>query len=99
MYERSGDQYSRDNILEKANESWLRGTICYFNFAENEHNAGKLKSAYEYCQRILTIGQGMLTPSYAVSGAQRLMQDIVSYVDQRPPPDQVSDMLSPSRVV
>jgi len=99
MYERSGDQYSRANILEKANESWLRGTICYFNFAENEHNAGKLKSAYEYCQRILTIGQGMLTPSYAVSGARRLMQDIVSYVDQRPPPDQVSDMLSPSRVV
>ena len=88
MYEESGDQYSRANVLERANESWLRGTICYFNFAENEHNAGKLKSAYEYCQLILTIGQGMLTPSYAVSGAQRLMQDIINYVDQRPSPDQ-----------
>ena len=76
MYERSGLQYTNANQLEKANDSWSRGTICYFNFAENEHGRGKLTSAYKYCQHIMSIGKEMLTPSYAVAGATRLMKDI-----------------------
>ena len=76
MYEQSGLQYTNANQPDKANDSWSRGTICYFNYAENEHSKGKLTSAYKYCQHIISIGREMLTPSYAVAGATRLMKDI-----------------------
>ncbi len=51
-------------------------TVCYFNAAESAHLNGDLQTAYDYCMRILSIGENLQNPPRSVIEAQKLVEEI-----------------------
>ncbi len=51
-------------------------TVCYFNAAESAHLNGDLQTAYDYCMRILSIGENLQNPPRSVVEAQKLVEEI-----------------------
>ena len=76
LYVLSAEQYEYTEQSEPADESRMRATICYFNVAEDARAAGKLKQAYDFCEKTLTIANEMRRPSNAATGARKLIKEI-----------------------
>ena len=76
LYLQSAEQYENTDQSESADESRLRATICYFNVAEDARAAGKLKQAYDSCEKTLTIAKDMHRPTNAATGARKLIKEI-----------------------
>ncbi|MDE0186794.1 MAG: serine/threonine-protein kinase [Candidatus Poribacteria bacterium] len=76
LYLQSAEQFEFSEQSESADESWLRATICYFNVAEDARTAGKLKQAYDFCEKTLAIAKDMRRPTNAANGARKLIREI-----------------------
>lgn len=76
LYVLSAEQYEFAEQSESTDESRMRATVCYFNVAEDERAAGKLKQAYDFCEKTLTIAKEMRRPSNAATGARELIKEI-----------------------
>ena len=76
LYVLSAEQYEYTEQSEPADESRMRATICYFNVAEDARAAGKLKQAYDFCEKTLMIEKEMRRPSKAATGARKLINEI-----------------------
>ena len=76
LYLQSAEQYEFADQSESADESRLRATICYFNVAEDARAAGKLKQAYDSCEKTLAIANDMRRPTNAAIGARKLIKEI-----------------------
>lgn len=76
LYLQSAEQYEFSEQSELADESRLRSTICYFNVAEDARTAGKLKQAYDFCEKTLAIAKDMRRPTNAANGARKLIREI-----------------------
>lgn len=76
MYMLSAEQYEYIEQSESADESRMRATVCYFNVAEDARAVGKLKQAYDFCEKTLTIADEMRRPTNAATGARKLIKEI-----------------------
>ena len=76
LYVLSAEQYEYAEQSESTDESRMRATVCYFNVAEDERAAGKLKQAYDFCEKTLTIANEIHGPSNAATGARKLIKEI-----------------------
>lgn len=79
LYLQSSEQYEFSDQSETADESRLRATICYFNVAEDARTAGKLKQAYDFCEKTLAIAKDMRRPTNAANGARKLIREIEEF--------------------